>query len=474
MTETPAPVQVPVAPVTSSTPTSKNPLSALLIGLLLIVLLVLVGAASYLYAKVQQLENKNSSISEVADVVTPPPAPAPDASPNTDVTPTPVPSCSGAPVISSFSVTPNSIEAGQTATLSWGAITNADSAEIDTNVGQIALGGGTQVVSPASTTTYTLKAVCGSSVQTKQVVLAIGSGFTVTSVVSSVSPSTFTGVCPKTFDFSASIKANKAGTVTYRWERSDGATDSDKTLTFTGAATLTVTDSWSKGSSGSGWERVKIISPNAMTSNKAEFNLTCQTPKDFSGYWYHNFGTMNLTQSGASVTGTYYNAFGNANGTIAGTVNNDTLTGTWSINGGSGDLSFKVSSSGNTFDGNWGGSNKWCGAKSGKTFPDKCSFQGDFKNQVGTTANCDMSLSRTNNSVTGTYCNGTVSGTVSYSGSANEALLNGTWKIGAGTTGPFTFYLLGYSAKQFQGNYNTSWRWCGWRSDSSMPANCLR
>ncbi len=101
--------------------------------------------------------------------------------------------------------------------------------------------------------------------------------FAVTNVTAQVTPSSSSGSCPKTFSFSATITVNKAGTVQYKWERSDGASGSVETLTFAGPGSKTVTDSWNLGTAGTHWKRVRIVSPNAMVSNKAQFSLSCLT-----------------------------------------------------------------------------------------------------------------------------------------------------------------------------------------------------
>ena len=99
--------------------------------------------------------------------------------------------------------------------------------------------------------------------------------FAVTSVTASVDPSSFTGACPKTFNFYAIITVNGPGTVTYKWERSDGAVSPTQSITFAAAGSQTVTTSWTVGASYSGWERVHILTPNDKFSNKAYFTLTC-------------------------------------------------------------------------------------------------------------------------------------------------------------------------------------------------------
>lgn len=101
--------------------------------------------------------------------------------------------------------------------------------------------------------------------------------FAVTSAVASVSPGS-AGVCPSTFTFVGTITANGAGNVTYQWERSDGASSSVQTVSFAAAETKTVSTTWALGAAGTFWERLKITSPNSVTSNQATFTLVCGTP----------------------------------------------------------------------------------------------------------------------------------------------------------------------------------------------------
>jgi hypothetical protein len=86
-------------------------------------------------------------------------------------TPTEPAGCPGAPVISYFRANPSTITAGQSSTLEWGAVTNGNS---DVLVGSVVINPGlgevgspgSRVVSPGSTTTYTLVATgCGGTAQ---------------------------------------------------------------------------------------------------------------------------------------------------------------------------------------------------------------------------------------------------------------------------------------------------------------------
>lgn len=105
--------------------------------------------------------------------------------------------------------------------------------------------------------------------------------FSVTGVTVAVFPTNYTGPCPKQYDFAASITANAAGTVTYKWTRSDDVKGPTKSLTFSGAGSKTVLDSWTlsggPGSFYSGWEKVQILTPNTLDSNQAKFSHNCET-----------------------------------------------------------------------------------------------------------------------------------------------------------------------------------------------------
>ncbi len=101
-------------------------------------------------------------------------------------------------------------------------------------------------------------------------------GYAVTGVTASVASPVVTGACPKTISFSGLISASGGPmTVTYRWERSDGALGPTQSIFFSAASAQSVTDTWQLGASYSGWERLHILSPNDMSSSQAAFMLTC-------------------------------------------------------------------------------------------------------------------------------------------------------------------------------------------------------
>ncbi len=90
------------------------------------------------------------------------------------LSPAPPPVCSGTPEVGSFIASITSISQGQSVTLSWGAVTNAQSVAIDNGIGSVGTPGSV-VVTPTTTTTYTLSAVCGSETATAVVTVNVSS-----------------------------------------------------------------------------------------------------------------------------------------------------------------------------------------------------------------------------------------------------------------------------------------------------------
>jgi hypothetical protein len=283
--------------------------------------------------------------------------------------PAPPAGCTGTPVIASFSVsapsvaeaTTISVVAGTTVTLHWGAVTNADSVEIDHGIGGVPTPG-TATDAPGATTSYVMTAHCGGNTATTHVT-------------------------------------------------------------------------------------VNVTAPPPPVS-----------VGNFGGHWDHNFGTMDLAQAGTSVSGSYSN--GSCTGTINGTISGNTLDGSWG-GCGSGPIHFVLTDA-NHFDGNYAGSNKWCGARSGVAFAAGCGFAGHWNlNTGGSTQTAD--LTQTGNAVSGTYnTTGTVNGTVT------GWTLNGTWHINA-LSGPFV-WVINSNDLTFKGHY-TSVNWCGWRNGQAAIPN---
>ena len=194
---------------------------------------------------------------------------------------TTVPPVGTPPDIIVFSNNPSTIDAGGTSTLLWN-VTGATSVSIDQGIGQVAVAG-TRVVSPAASTVYTINATNSSGTITRSTVTSVISAppppepipFAVTSVIANTSPSTFTGPCPKTFTFYATIAVNGPGTVTYRWERSDGAYSEIQGITFYEAGAKTTTLQWDLSGSASGWHRIHVLTPYDAASNPVYYTLNC-------------------------------------------------------------------------------------------------------------------------------------------------------------------------------------------------------
>jgi hypothetical protein len=96
---------------------------------------------------------------------------APAPAPTPTIAPAP-PVCSGTPIVSFFSASPSVITVGQSATLSWGFVGNADRVEIDQGIGGVATPGNI-TVTPGATTTYTLTAFCGLNTAMTQVTITV-------------------------------------------------------------------------------------------------------------------------------------------------------------------------------------------------------------------------------------------------------------------------------------------------------------
>jgi hypothetical protein len=253
-------------------------------------------------------------------------------------------------------------------------------------------------------------------------------------------------------------------TATTKTSSTKSQTPTNDTSTTTPAGTTTPATKDQGGTAGSTMSSGDQSTPATPSLPPAAY------ADNFAGSWYINFGTMTLTQSGTTVTGSYYNGPQAATGTINGTVNAQTFTGTWAINGTHGPLNLVKGT--HTLAGTYNSTFKWCGALKGYQFPTDCGFAGHWVTKIPSNATCSMDLIRTNNTVSGTYCNGTISSaTISYPPS--DIKLSGTW-ANSSTSGPFAFFLatLGSSSTQqyFQGNYsNNAQYWCGGSSAANIP-----
>ncbi len=119
----------------------------------------------------------------------------------------------------------------------------------------------------------------------------------VTGVKLTVSPSNYTGPCPKLFKFTGRImvKKDKVSVYRYRWIRSDGSYGPVKGGSIVRDSSVIVTSEWLYGGNGNTyrnqWKQIQIL-PNhykidamhnyikpLMSSNKAFFTLNCRQPE---------------------------------------------------------------------------------------------------------------------------------------------------------------------------------------------------
>ncbi len=214
--------------------------------------------------------------------------PAPNPAPVTPPPPNQPSGCSGSPSISSFTSNDYDILKNGSATLSWGEVTNADSVEIDQGIGGVGTPG-SATVSPASTTTYTMTAHCGSNTATKQVTIQVSNilipilpilVLKVTDVNISYDDLGFqNAACGyKHYRANGKITTNRFGDVKYRWERSGVIFSVSQTLHFDAAATQSVPDLnfTPTASNKSGTLRLHVTEPDGIYSNT--LNWACIGP----------------------------------------------------------------------------------------------------------------------------------------------------------------------------------------------------
>ncbi len=99
--------------------------------------------------------------------------------------------------------------------------------------------------------------------------------FSVTGVTLSADHTNIEGACPQTFTYYADISTSAAGTVTYYFTRSDGATGSTQSIVFDSEDTDTVSGTWSIGTTGSYWVKIYIDTPNHQLFGPVNLTLTC-------------------------------------------------------------------------------------------------------------------------------------------------------------------------------------------------------
>ncbi len=85
--------------------------------------------------------------------------------------------------------------------------------------------------------------------------------------------------CPLNVSFNGTITTNGPAEVKYTWVSFDGGSWPERTLKFGKAGTEKVGELRHAGESGKGWMQLKIVSPNAVMSPRANYVVTCPAAK---------------------------------------------------------------------------------------------------------------------------------------------------------------------------------------------------
>jgi hypothetical protein len=125
-------------------------------------------------------------------------------------------------------------------------------------------------IGPTANADFDLQIVVGSSTPV----------FEVRHLDLSVDTNSVTTTCPPgyTYTISAVIRTNGAGDVTYVWEFSDGSNSGPTTIHIDDSQTQTVSITFAANANDAYWARIRIDSPNNITSEKIHFVLICPPP----------------------------------------------------------------------------------------------------------------------------------------------------------------------------------------------------
>jgi serine/threonine protein kinase/uncharacterized cupredoxin-like copper-binding protein len=391
----------------------------------------------------------NSSVTNTTTTTTP----ENNVQTNTNTTDT-TPVTPAAPeAVASLQADKTSLKAGETANLTW-KTQNATTVKLEP-LGKVSING-QRPVSPSETTTYTLSATNKDGVETASEVT-----INVVKAANTSAPATV-----------ASLRANKTTinrgeTVALTWKTANaskvelepiGAVKGAGRQFLKPEADITYV--------------LKATAANGKVSSST-VKITVKVPQvagALNGRWYHNFGELNLKHIGSNVTGTFTSSDGKS-GTINAVLDGQVLAGTYSAGSSKQRFEWTFADDFRTFNGRGDTHLQWCGARPGVTFNPGCSYSGQWNASVNGT-NCFVNLIRTNNGVTGKFCDGILDGKLSFQRGA--IVLTGTWSnTKLNTAGDFSFELTNSEALQFTGRQNRSNEWCGWRQGSSKPTPCI-
>lgn len=187
--------------------------------------------------------------------------------------------------------------------------------------------------------------------------------------------------------------------------------------------------------------------------------------------WYDNiFGSIQLEREGKQVRGSYRNLSNGAKGSLEGVLEGGVLRGTYTAGTSQRSFEWNLTPDAQGFNGVAGELGRWCGARKGSPLPDGCGYQGEWTTHFAARDNCSMQLRHVENRISGSFCEGSLSGEVKYQ--AGRIVAEGTWNSNlTGAQGRFRFELTSIDTLQFQGNAHNL-EWCGWRSGIAKPARC--
>ncbi|GGT15625.1 hypothetical protein GCM10010176_070410 [Nonomuraea spiralis] len=105
---------------------------------------------------------------------------------------------------------------------------------------------------------------------------AVSAAAPVTSVTRvKAGPATWSGECPTTVAFSATLAAKGKGTVRYRWVRGDGSKSAIRSFRVAGARKVVVRDRQTFDRDTTGWQAVEVLGKRGLSA-KARFRVSCE------------------------------------------------------------------------------------------------------------------------------------------------------------------------------------------------------
>jgi hypothetical protein len=256
-------------------------------------------------------------------------------------------------IVVTFTAAPSNIVSGHAAKLSWNC-TGATTVIIDQGIGSVGLSG-ELLVSPSTTTIYILTAsnAQNSVTASTQVIVAAAS-----SPAQPTSLSSF----PVIHVFTAepeSITEGESSTIT--WSVSDASSVNIDPVVYRQMDSMPADGSAPVTPSVTTIYTLTAMNAAGMSSDTVIVTVNPATAvyKDWTGTWDTNWGTMVLTQSAGTVTGTYTHDDGKITGGISKNLSGNILVGTWSEEPtykpyrDAGDIEFIMAPDRDSFTGKW-------------------------------------------------------------------------------------------------------------------------